>query len=83
MKDDLAEIGVTGVLLFGSVARGDDTRKSDIDIALETVDENDWMIDANARRLLAPLMGRKVDVTAMPLYGPVASTAPEDLVRVY
>ena len=82
LRGELGLLGVTNVWLFGSVARGDDTEHSDVDVAVQTVDVVDWLIDADVRDLLESALGREVDVAAMPLYGPVASTAPDEMVPV-
>ena len=57
LQGELGLLGVTGVWLFGSVARGDDTAESDIDVAIRTVRRGDWMIKSHTRELLEPFWG--------------------------
>ena len=83
LQGELALLGVTDVWMFGSVARGDDTPASDVDIALRTVDPSDILIDADARDLLTHAFGRKADVTIMPLEGALKDLVGDDLVHVF
>lgn len=83
LQGELGLLGVTGVWLFGSVARGDDTAESDIDVAIRTVRRGDWMIKSHTRELLEPVLGRSVDVLQVPLKRSVVDTITPDLVKVY
>ena len=82
LSAELALLGVTSLYLFGSVARGDDDEHSDLDIAVRTVNPVDWMIDANARELVAVHLDRHVDLTILPFSPILAAEANEDLVQV-
>ena len=82
LAGELALLGVTSVYLFGSVARGDDTDESDLDIAVATVAPDDLMIDVHARELVEVHCGRPVDVAALPLPHPLRKYVGNDLVRV-
>jgi predicted nucleotidyltransferase len=63
-----ARYGVVGARLFGSVARGDADNQSDIDIAVRF--DNNYKTDVMAlcgvSGLLSGLLGRDVDVVALP-----------------
>ena len=83
LSGELALLGVTGLYLFGSVARGDDDENSDLDIAVQTVDRADWMIDADVRDLVAACVGRSVDVALWPLPERLAEAAGDDPVKVF
>lgn len=50
LRGELAVLGVTGVWLLGSVARGDDTLESDVDVAIELADVCDVTAWANNPR---------------------------------
>ena len=83
--DELRARGVTGVWMFGSVARGDDDEESDLDIAVSTDAEG---IDASvvrlkAKRLTAELTGRAVDVARYPMQPQVARASRGEVVRVF
>ena len=82
LSGELALLGVTELYLFGSVARGDDTDDSDLDVAVRTVDPFDIGIDFRARDLLVAHLARPVDVATIPLPERLASTVGDDLVRV-
>ena len=83
LSAELALLGVTSLYLFGSVAREDDDEHSDLDIAVRTVNPVDWMIDANARELVAVHLDRPVDLTILPFSPILAAEANEDLVQVF
>ena len=62
--NDLARAhGARNVRLFGSVARGEDTSKSDIDFLVNTPDENALSIAISLQAALETLLGCKVDVS--------------------
>jgi len=51
--------------IFGSVARGDDTKKSDIDILVEFDEEAIGMFDfIRLENFLSDLLGKKVDLVS-------------------
>ena len=83
LQGELALLGVTAAYLFGSVARGEDTPASDIDIAVETVKPEDFMIDVRAAKLISARTGRKVDLTCLPLPPILAAEAADDLAQVF
>jgi len=61
--NDLARShGARNIRLFGSVARGEDTPKSDIDFLVNTPDENALSISISLQAALESLLGCKVDV---------------------
>ena len=82
LAGELALLGVTKVALFGSVARGEDTPESDIDIAVATVEPANFMIRVHVRDLVQTSCGRRADVVRLPLAYPLSATATEDLVDV-
>ena len=82
LAPQLALIGVTKLALFGSVARGEDTPESDVDIAVSIVDPDDIMIFVRARNLIEMHLGRAADLVDLPLRYPLTETAAEDLVAV-
>lgn len=57
-----SRFGVTKIGVFGSVARGDETQKSDIDIAVEMRSENKFRNFMALERYLVKLLGKKVDL---------------------
>ena len=62
LKEDLRSLGVTGLALVGSVARGEATRNSDIDIVIDTVDEFALSDLCEVGHFLEGRTGRNVDV---------------------
>lgn len=62
--NDLARAhGAKNIRLFGSVARGEDTSKSDIDFLVNTPEENALSIAISLQVALESLLGCKVDVS--------------------
>ena len=82
LAPELALLGVTRVALFGSVARGEDSSASDIDIAVSTVNPRDGMLRAYARDLVEVHCNRHVDVVPLPLRHPLSEVAADDLLVV-
>ena len=82
LSGELALLGVTRIALFGSVARGEDVPRSDIDIAVATVDPGDWMILVDLREIAERHLGRTVDVADRPLPYPLSEVAGCDLLEV-
>ena len=60
-REELSGLGVEGVYLFGSVARGDDGPQSDVDVFFDRRPSMGWEIGGIYERL-AELIGGKVDV---------------------
>jgi len=59
----LRKYGATQVLVFGSVARGEDDEGSDIDLIVDRFDEDAYEgLDPKAKYELEDLLGTKVDV---------------------
>ena len=78
-----AESGARHVRVFGSVARGDDDGRSDVDF-LVSLDAGRTLLDlARLELRLEQLLGRRVDVvTAGSLREPIRSTALREALRV-
>lgn len=94
LRDDLARLrsqilaaaaasGAGHVRLFGSVARGDDDGRSDVDF-LVSLEQGRTLLDlAKLEIRLEQLLGRKVDVvTEGSLQEPIRSTALREAVSV-
>jgi len=60
-RDELRDLGVEGVYLFGSVARGDTGPQSDVDVFFDRRPSMGWEI-VRIYEWLAELIGGKVDV---------------------
>ena len=58
----LERYDVCRAALFGSVARGEDTRRSDIDVLIEFRGEKSLLDLSGLKLELEALLGRKVDV---------------------
>jgi hypothetical protein len=58
----LRKHGVVRASVFGSVARGDGTRTSDIDILVELKDDIDLLGFIGLKQELEAVLGRKVDL---------------------
>ena len=78
LRGELALLGVTGVGLFGSVARGDDTDESDVDVAVKmpTAGFEDYV---NVGKLLEVNLNRQVGVVRLPFTFPLSAMAGGDL----
>lgn len=57
-----AEFGVTKIGVFGSVARDEAKKKSDIDIAVEMKNENKFRNFMALERYLTKLLGKRIDL---------------------
>ena len=68
-RDDLHDMGIEHVSVFGSVARDEATSASDIDLAVQLRDEVrlGWNYATLAERIAA-LMGVRVDVVTVPTH---------------
>jgi len=76
--EEFAHLDTDGVVIFGSVARGDATSESDIDIIVELLPggANPLMRLAGLSEEFRLILGRDVDVVAVDLLkAPVAKTA--------
>lgn len=60
--DRARQIGASNVRVFGSVARGEDTDASDIDLLVDLAPGTGLLALAQLRRELTGLLGRPVDV---------------------
>ena len=81
----LARYAATNPRIFGSVARGDATPDSDIDLMVDLLPRrgNELLRVCGIAEELSEVLGTRVDVvTASLLRGEVSSTALADLVRV-
>jgi predicted nucleotidyltransferase/DNA-binding XRE family transcriptional regulator len=58
-----AEAGLVNVRVFGSVARGEDTDESDIDLLVDLGEDGDVLALYELRDALVPILGRAVDVS--------------------
>lgn len=61
---EIHQFGVRSLGLFGSVARGDATQESDVDILVELERPLGWEI-VDLREFLRNLLGRKVDLVTL------------------
>jgi len=81
----LARYAATNPRIFGSVARGDATPDSDIDLMVDLLPRrgNELLRVSGIAEELSEVLGTRVDVVAASLLrGEVSSTALADLVRV-
>lgn len=62
-----ASYGVTGLCLFGSMARGDGRADSDIDVAVEFAGEFDPFSLCGVSGVLSDRIGASVDVVVQPV----------------
>lgn len=62
LEPRLRAAGVKGLRLFGSVARGDATAESDVDILIDVGPKFGLLDQAGVQEALARALGRKVDV---------------------
>ena len=60
--ESATERGATNVRLFGSVARGEDTESSDIDLLVDLADDVGLVALIGLEREIAEVLGRDVDV---------------------
>ena len=72
--DVLAAHGLTNVGVFGSVARGEETSTSDIDLLVDIADGTGLLAIIGAQMALEELLGRSVDL--VPRDGLKADVAP-------
>jgi uncharacterized protein len=83
---DLRALGVTRLWLFGSLARGDPGRRSDVDVLISVPPAHDFsLLDlAEVRVQLCELLGRDTDVVIREDVQPrFWATIRDDLVQVF
>lgn len=79
----LTELGVASLSLFGSVARGDSTEQSDIDLLVGFDGRADFDRYMDLKLFLEDLLGQRVDlVTEQALREEVRAHVEQDLLRV-
>jgi len=61
-KDLLEQFGIEEIAVFGSVARGDCTPESDVDIVILRMKEKNLFLRFKAREFLEENLGIKVDL---------------------
>ena len=64
-RDELGGMGVTSLLLFGSVARGDDDPQSDVDLLVEFDRPVGLLAFARLNRYLSELLETRVDLVTL------------------
>ena len=83
---DLRALGVSRLWLFGSLARGDPGRRSDVDVLISVPPAQDFsLLDLAAVRVeLCDLLGRDTDVVIREdVQPPFWETIRDDLVEVF
>jgi predicted nucleotidyltransferase len=86
MQDDLRNQGITGLYLFGSVARGEAIKGSDIDLAFDaTPDPSFSLIDqSRSARQISTVLGCKVDFVERDWLRPrIAEHAQRDMIQIF
>ena len=79
----LTELGVASLSLFGSVARGDSTEDSDIDLLVRFDGRADFDRYMDLKFFLEDLLGQRVDlITEQALREEVRAQVEQDLLRV-
>ena len=79
----LAELGVSSLSLFGSVARGDATEASDVDLLVRFEGRTTFDRYMDLKLFLEDLLGRRVDlVTEQALREEVRAQVEQELLRV-
>ena len=61
-REELAAAGVRSISVFGSVARGEATRKSDVDLLIEWPGPSGLIAFVRLKRRLDDLLGSPVDL---------------------
>lgn len=57
-----AQKGLADIRVFGSVARGDDNEKSDVDLLVRVVDASDPLAFVDFQDAVSKLLGRRIDL---------------------
>lgn len=73
-KQDLADHGVKGLAVFGSVARGDEKKRSDIDILIEFDSKKGLFGFIEVKTYLQKILGCKVDLVTKNALHPALKT---------
>ena len=82
-KARLTELGVASLSLFGSVARGDSTEDSDIDLLVRFDGHADFDRYMDLKLFLEDLLGQREDlVTEQALREEIRAHVQQDLLRV-
>ncbi|MFZ5858377.1 MAG: nucleotidyltransferase family protein [Chloroflexota bacterium] len=82
-RAELTKLGVKSLSLFGSVARGEDTPKSDVDILVEFRGRATFDKYMDTKFYLEEILGRKVDlVTPKAIKPRMKPYIAQDLVHV-
>jgi predicted nucleotidyltransferase len=82
-RDRLAELGVSSLSLFGSVARGDATEASDIDLLVRFYGRATFDRYMDLKLFLEDLLDRRVDlVTEQALREEVRAQVEQEMLRV-
>jgi predicted nucleotidyltransferase len=85
-EQELRALGVQEIALFGSVARGDDTPQSDVDLLVSITPEAELSLLGMVRieRRLRELAGRDVDLVEREmLRAPVMEEIAQETVRAF
>ena len=84
VEPELRDLGVAALYLFGSVARGDASWNSDVDIGVRIGDEALMEYgDLDAAMMLEQRLRRHVDIVLMPFNDRFARCVGDDLVKVF
>lgn len=82
-KARLTELGVSSLALFGSIARGDATESSDVDLLVRFNDRATFDGYMDLKLFLEDLLGRRVDlVTEKALREEIRAQVEQELLRV-
>ncbi|MDD5368875.1 MAG: nucleotidyltransferase family protein [Anaerolineaceae bacterium] len=80
---EINQLGIRSLTLFGSVARGEATRKSDVDLLVDLEPPFTFDRYINAKFYLEDLLGNPVDLVMAETLKPHACiSAQEDAIRV-
>jgi predicted nucleotidyltransferase len=86
MQEDLRSQGITGLYLFGSVARGEAINGSDIDIAFDATPDPSFSFINQSRiaRQISAVLGCKVDFVERDWLRPrIAEHALRDMIQIF
>ena len=82
LRGELALLGVVDVGVFGSVARGDDTRDSDVDLAVRLACAG-FPLRVGVREFLERHFDRHVDLVPLPFPPLLRSVVGDDLIMAW
>jgi predicted nucleotidyltransferase len=77
-SDLLHKFGIKELALFGSYARKDFTKDSDIDLAILDIEKKDYFVRLQAKYFLEKIFGKKVDIGYFDSMRPVIRRQIED-----